>query len=91
MGYKYANHKAWIKPGRLPFINAAIFIVVLMIDAWSNTQIHLIAVLISFLFALVQGIQYVIMDQKNYIQIADGFMLIDRGFSFPEKTAYPFD
>lgn len=83
MSFKYANHKAWVKRGRSSFISAILGIIWLTVDALLQGQIHpvlLVIALIVFLFALVQGMQYINMDQKDYIRIEDGVMFIDRGF-----------
>lgn len=45
-------------------------------------QIHPLVIVIttvSFLWTIIQGMQYINMDQKDYIRIEDDVMFIDRG------------
>ncbi|QKY70665.1 hypothetical protein [Lentibacillus sp. CBA3610] len=92
MSYKYANHKAWVKWGRSSFITAIFSIIWLTVDALLQGEIHpviLVITMIVFLFALIQGMQYINMDQKDYIRIEDGVMLINRGFPILPRKKLP--
>ncbi|SFD67537.1 hypothetical protein SAMN05216238_103102 [Lentibacillus persicus] len=82
MSFKYANHEKWLKQSLKSFGNAAVFILVLVVEALLNGQLHpiiLISTAAVFLFSVFRGFDYIMREQRDYIRVDDNIMSIDRG------------